>query len=56
MHRKKLQKISDVVYNVDEGIITDIPGLHYRKNKFTLKRNGKKATTQKYLSHVNKKN
>ena len=55
LHRKKLQRVKDVVYSVEEGKIIDIPGLSYNKNKFTLKRVDRKNTTSKCLAHIRKK-
>ena len=49
LHRKKLQRVKDVLYSVEDGKIVDIPGLAYNKNKFTLKRMDKKNTTSKCL-------
>ena len=55
LHRKKLQRVKDVIYSVEEGEIMDIPGLAYNKNKFTLKRMDKKNTTSKCLAHIKKR-
>ena len=54
LHRKKLQRIKDVVYNVETGKITNIPGLVFNKNKFTLRRVDRKSTTSKCTAHKNK--
>ena len=55
LHRKKLQRVKDVVYSVEDGKIVDIPGLSYNKNKFTLRRVDRKNTTSKCLAHIRKK-
>ena len=55
LHRKKLQRVKDVIYDVEEGEISNIPGLSYNKNKFTLKRMDKKNTTSKCLAHIKKR-
>jgi hypothetical protein len=41
LSRKKLQKMKDVEYDVEKGVIKNIPNLHFNKNnnKFTLKNN-----------------
>lgn len=50
--RKKLQKVKDVVYDKEEGIIKDIPSLCFMKaNKhFTLKNMDKRVSTLKSLA------
>jgi hypothetical protein len=52
LNKKKLSKITDVIYNKNTGIITDIPGLLYIKNNknFTIKRIDKKHSTLKNLA------
>ena len=52
LERKKLQRVKDVVYDVDTGIIKNIPGLSFDKgkHKFTLKRVDKKKSTIKGLA------
>tara|TARA_Y100000996_G_C22349093_1_gene571991 strand:- start:114 stop:563 length:450 start_codon:yes stop_codon:yes gene_type:complete len=54
LHRKKLQRIKDVVYDVNTGKITTIPGLVFNKNRFTLRRSDRKPTTSKCTAHKNK--
>ena len=54
LHRKKLQRIKDVVYDADTGKITTIPGLVFNKNRFTLRRSDRKTTTSKCTAHKNK--
>lgn len=54
LHRKKLQRIKDVVYDADTGKITTIPGLVFNKNRFTLRRSERKVTTSKCTAHKNK--
>lgn len=46
-NHKKFQKVKDVKYNKNTGLIDNIPNLYYNKvtNKFSLKRNGKKTTS-----------
>lgn len=52
MDKKKLHRVKDVVYDKVTGIVKDIPGLHYMKNKkhFTLRfTNEKRVSTLKSL-------
>jgi hypothetical protein len=51
LNRKKLQRIKDVIYDKEKGIISDIPALTYNKvNKnFTLKNIEKRVSTLKSL-------
>jgi hypothetical protein len=46
-NHKKFQKVKDVKYNKNTGIIDSIPNLYYNKvsKKFSLKRNEKKSTS-----------
>ena len=46
LDRKKLQKIKDVLYDVEKGVIIDIPKLIHLKDKkrFTIKRDKKNNT------------
>lgn len=46
-NHKKLQKVKDVKYNKNTGLIENIPNLYYNKatSKFSLKRNEKKSTS-----------
>ena len=37
LDRKKLQRVKDVIYDKTTGLIKDIPGLTYSKNKNKLK-------------------
>jgi hypothetical protein len=50
--RKKLQRVKDVIYDKDNGIIKDIPSLHYVKSNkhFTLKNLDKRVSTLKSLA------
>lgn len=52
LERKKLQRVKDVLYDVETGVIKNIPGLSFdkEKNKFTLKRVDKKKSTLKGLA------
>jgi hypothetical protein len=66
LQRKKLQRIKDVIYDSEKGIIKDIIGLTYNKTnlKFTIKNKDKPSGTLKNLApktrkqkkHKNKKN
>lgn len=58
LKRKKLQRIKDVIYDIDKGIIVSIPGLSFNKttNKYTIKNNDKKnISTLSSLSTRKKK-
>ena len=50
--RKKLQKVKDVIYDKDEGIIKEIPSLCFTKatKHFTLKNMDKRVSTLKSLA------
>ncbi len=50
--RKKLQRVKDVIYDKDAGVIKDIPGLQYVKptKHFTLKNVDKRVSTLKSLA------
>lgn len=52
LERKKLQRVKDVIYDKDIGIIKDIPALHFvKENKhFTLKNLDKRVSTLKSLA------
>jgi hypothetical protein len=52
LERKKLQRVKDVIYDKENGIIKDIPALHFNKiNKhFTLKNIDKRVSTLKSLA------
>jgi hypothetical protein len=52
LDRNKLQKVKEVIYDKTEGVIKDIPALHYVKaNKhFTLRNIDKRVSTLKSLS------
>ena len=47
LERKKLNRIKDVIYDIELGVIKSIPGLSFDKNKhtFTLKRAEKRKST-----------
>ena len=49
LERKRITKIKDIVYDCKTSVIKDIPNLSFdsTKNKFTLRNNNKKKTTQK---------
>jgi hypothetical protein len=51
LDRKKLQKVKDVEYNKETGIITNVPALFYTKSNkhFTLKNMDKRVSTLKSL-------
>ena len=52
LNRKKLQRIKDVVYNKDTGIIKSIPAFDYDKETgiLSLKNSDKKQSTLKSLA------
>lgn len=52
LDRKKLQRVKDVIYDKDMGIIKDIPALYFvKENKhFTLKNLDKRVSTLKSLA------
>jgi hypothetical protein len=60
LHKKKLQRVKDVVYDVKNEKIKSVPGLNFNKikKKFTLRNLDKKKTTLKALvsKNRNKKN
>jgi hypothetical protein len=49
LHKKKLSRIKDVIYDNQTGVITDIPSLLYNSTTkhFTLKNNDKRIYTMK---------
>jgi len=49
--KKQLQKVKDVTYNKDNGLIKSIPNLKFNKNtrKFTMKKSDKHISTTKSL-------
>jgi len=51
LDRKKLQKVKDVEYNKETGVVTNIPALFYTKSNkhFTLKNMDKRVSTLKSL-------
>ena len=55
LERKKLQRIKDVIYEVNTGIIKDIPGLSFneKKRKFILRKVDKKGSTLRNLAPKN---
>lgn len=58
LERKKLQRIKDVTYDSEKGVITNIPGLIIKlteKRKFTLKNNDKKTSTLKNLTNIKRR-
>ena len=52
LDRKKLQRVKDVIYDKDNGVIKDIPALFFVKNTkhFTLKNIDKRVSTLKSLA------
>ena len=52
LDRKKLQRVKDVVYDKENGIVKDIPALYYMKTTkhFTLKNIDKRVSTLKSLA------
>ena len=52
LERKKLQRVKDVIYDKEKGIVKNIPALHYTKSTkhFTLKNIDKRVSTSKSLS------
>ena len=52
LDRKKLQRIKDVIYDKENGLIKDIPALFHNKstNHFTLKNIDKRVSTIKSLA------
>jgi hypothetical protein len=52
LDKKRLQRVKDVVYDKDTGIVSDVPALHYNKptNHFTLKNIDKRVSTTRSLA------
>jgi hypothetical protein len=52
LDRKKLQRVKDVIYDKENGIVKDIPALYYIKTikHFTLKNIDKRVSTLKSLA------
>lgn len=52
LDRKKLQRVKDVIYDKDNGVIKDVPALCFIKNNkhFTLKNIDKRVSTLKSLA------
>ena len=52
LDKKKLQRVKDVIYDKTNGIVKDIPALHYVKSNkhFTLKNVDKRVSTLKSLA------
>lgn len=57
LQRKKLQRIKDVIYDIEKGIITDIVGLTYNKTnlKYTIKNKDKSSVSLKNLAPKTRK-
>ena len=57
LQRKKLQRMIDVIYDPDKGIIKDIIGLTYNKTnlKFTIKNKDKLSGSLKHLAPKTRK-
>ena len=51
LERKKLNRQKDVIYDIKEQKIKSIPNLSFHKNKFTLKRKDKKASSLNLTPH-----
>lgn len=51
LERKKLQRVKDVIYDKENGIINEVPSLVFTKSNknFTLKRQDKRVSTLKSL-------
>ena len=51
LERKKLQRQKEVIYDIEKGVIKEIPILYFNKskNRFSLKRVDKKTSTLKSL-------
>ena len=51
LDKKQLQRVKDINYDKEEGVIHNIPNLHFNKNtrKFTMKRSDKQVSTLKSL-------
>lgn len=58
LERKKLQRVKDVVYDIEKNTIVNIPGLIYNKlnNKFTIKKPDKNSSSLKNLAPKTMKN
>ena len=52
LDKKKLQRVKDVVYDKDNGVIKEIPALHFNKptTHFTLKNIDKRVSTTRSLA------
>lgn len=52
LDRKKLQRVKDITYDKNTGIVKDIPGLFHNKvrNHFTIKNLDKRISTSKSLA------
>ena len=52
LDKKRLQRVKDVVYDKDSGIIKEIPALHFNKptTHFTLKNIDKRVSTTRSLA------
>ena len=57
INKKRLQRVKDVLYDKEEGIILSIPNLIYNKSRqrYTLKRSDKRMSTLKSLGKPKKK-
>ena len=57
LQRKKLQRIKDVVYDSEKGVVKDIIGLTYNKTnfKFTIKNKDRNSATLKNLAPKTRK-
>ena len=58
LERKKLQRVKDVVYDIEKNQIINIPGLIYNKvnSKFTIKKTDKSGSSLKNLAPKTLKN
>ncbi len=57
LQRKKLQRIKDVIYDIEKGLIMDIIGLTYNKTnlKYTIKNKDKSSVSLKNLAPKTRK-
>ena len=57
INKKRLQRVKDVLYDKEKGIILSIPNLIYNKSRqrYTLKRSDKRMSTLKSLGKPKKK-
>jgi len=58
LNKKRLQRVKDVIYDQEEGIIKSIPNLYFNKarQRYTLKRSDKRVSTLKSLGKPKSRN